>query len=190
MRFMELKRSSYILLAGVLFFAFCWIVGVILDDSWTFGVNTMSELGISDTFAKYLFLAGCVVTGLCISVYGYIENRETGISLKDYAFYVLILSGILLIGVGVFTMDYGIIHNIFAWLFFGSLYIVMILYTIYSVKIKNYGVAILTFVILITGVLLIILTPLAFIESVFVILFMAWMIIIDISKYTNGMCIC
>lgn len=189
MRFTELERSSYILLTGVLFFACCWIAGVILDGSWTFGVNTMSELGISDTFAKYLFLAGCVVTGLCISVYGYIESRETGTTLKEYAFYILILSSILLIGVGIFTMDYGIVHNIFAWLFFGSLYVFMIIYMIYFVIKRYYSVAILTFAILITGVLLIILTPLAFIESVFVILFMAWMIIIDISKYTNRICI-
>lgn len=189
MRFSELERSSYVLYIGVLFFAACWIAGALIDRSWTFGVNTMSELGISDTFAKYLFLVGCVGAGICVSIYGYLESRETVTDLKEYAFYALMLAGAFLIGVGIFTMDYGILHSIFTWLFFGTLYIVMIIYMIYSRRKRNCHVAILTFAILITGIVLIILTPLAFVEPIFVILFMIWMIAIDISKYHCRICI-
>ncbi|MGI6472733.1 MAG: DUF998 domain-containing protein [Candidatus Methanomethylophilaceae archaeon] len=189
MRFSELGRSSCVLYIGILFFAVCWIAGALIDRSWIFGVNTMSELGISDTFAKYLFFAGCVVTGVCISLYGYMEGRETETVLKKYAFCALIPAGVFLIGVGVFTMDYGILHSIFTWLFFGTLYIIMIIYMIYSRRRRNCHVAILTFAILVTGVVLIALTPLAFVEPIFVILFMVWMIVVDITKNTCRMCI-
>ena len=189
MRFSELDRSSYVLYIGILFFAGCWIAGALIDRSWTFGVNTMSELGISDTFARYLFLAGCVGAGLCVSLYGYFESSETGSALKQYSFYALIPAGLFLIGVGIFTMDYGIVHTIFTGLFFGTLCIVMIIYMIYSRRKRHCQVAIPTFLILVTGVVLIIMTPLAFVEPIFVILFMAWMILINVSKNSCKMCI-
>lgn len=189
MRFSEFDRSSYILYVGIFFFAVCWIAGALIDRSWTFGVNTMSELGISDTFARYLFLAGCIVAGLSVSLYGYLESRETKTVLKQYSLYALILAGIFLVGVGIFTMDYGIVHSIFAWLFFGTLYIVMIIYLVYLRRKRHCQVALPTFLILVTGVILIIATPLAFVEPIFVILFMAWMILINISKNSCKMCI-
>lgn len=178
----KIERSTYILFTGIVVFAICWISAVLIDGTWVFGVNTMSELGISDTFAKYLFLIGCVAAGLCMISYGAQMALKTDVMLSRVFFHIFQIAGFSLAGVGIFTMDTSL-HGFFTILFFTLICIIMIFHAIYTVLQKNYPLSLISIGIIVSGAVLIVLTPIAFIEPIFVILFMIWVIIIDSLKY-------
>ena len=178
----EIKRSTYILFVGIAIFAFCWIAAIFVDGTWVFGVHTMSELGISDSFAKYLFFIGCVEAGMCVAIYGFIMARETKSLLHRSVYYVFQIAGFFLVCVGIFTMDYDI-HGFFAVTFFALIGISIMIYAIYAASQKKCLLSLISTVVVITGVVLMIFTPLAFMESVFVILFLFWILFVDITRY-------
>lgn len=182
MNLSEIKRSTYILFAGIIVFAICWISAVLIDGTWVFGVHTMSELGISDSFAKYLFLIGCVEAGICMIIYGAMIVRETKLSIPRAIYYIFIVAGFSLAGVGIFTMDYSM-HGVFTIAFFSLVSIILIVYAVYTTLQKNYILSLISTGIIITATILIIFTPIAFVEPVFVILFLIWILIIDSSRY-------
>jgi hypothetical membrane protein len=179
----EIKRSTYILFTGIVVFAICWIAAVLIDGTWIYGVDVMSKLGISDSFAKYIFLIGCVEAGICIFIYGFIMARETRMLLRRVVYYIFQIAGFLLMGVGVFTMDYDI-HGFFAVTFFAMIGISVIIYAIYAALQKNRLLCLTSTGVAIAGILMMSFTPLAFVESTFVILFLIWILIIDLSEYT------
>lgn len=183
MKLSDVKRSSYILLIGLVFFAICWISAALADRTWEFGVQTMSELGISDTAARYWFLIGCVGTGFCVTLYGMIEAANATLGLQRYFYRILPLAGVLLIGIGIFTMDFGKIHGFFAITFFLTIYVAMIVYALYATYEKKTLISAITWIIIVIGAILLVLTKIAFVEPVFVILFMVWIGAIDMSKY-------
>jgi hypothetical membrane protein len=179
------KIPSVILFVGIALFALCWIGAVLLDPSWTFGVDTMSELGISETNARYLFLIGCAGTGICTCAYGALMTYSLKPLLLRSVFAILSVSGIFLIGIGFFTMDTNL-HVVFTVAFFISIALCMVNYTIYAAFAEeNYLLAIYTAVLIATNILLLLLTPLAFVEPVAVILFMVWILSINHSFFWN-----
>lgn len=179
------KIPSMVLFIGIALFAFCWMGAVLLDPSWTFGVNTMSELGISETDAKYLFLIGCAGTGICTCVYGALMAYSLKPPLLRSVFVILSIAGIFLMGVGFFTMDTDL-HIVFTVAFFVSVALCMVSYIPYAAFAEeNYLLAIYTVVLLVANILLLLLTPLAFVEPVAVILFMVWILSINHSFFWN-----
>ncbi len=179
------KIPSVILFIGIALFALCWIGAVLLDPSWTFGVDTMSELGISGTNARYLFLIGCLGTGVCAFAYGALMAYSLKPVLLRSVFIILSVAGIFLMGVGSFTMDTDL-HIVFTAAFFISIALCMIDYTLYVASAEeNYVLAIYTAALIVGNVILLLLTPLAFVEPVAVILFMVWVLSINHSFFLN-----
>jgi hypothetical membrane protein len=92
-------------LIAVVIFAIAWICAASLEPGWHFGVNTLSEFGISDTAAKYYFNYGCMITGILVTIFG---AGRTG-SAKNLGQAVggalLFSGGIALALIGVYTMD-------------------------------------------------------------------------------------
>ncbi|MCL1811493.1 MAG: DUF998 domain-containing protein [Methanomassiliicoccaceae archaeon] len=91
---------------GVAVFVFSWLCAASADSAWQFGVNTLSELGVSDTDASCYFNLGCcAVTGILIAALGCgrtIYSKNAG---HIACGVLLAFGGILLVLVGVFTMD-------------------------------------------------------------------------------------
>ncbi len=179
------KIPSVVLFIGMALFAFCWIGAVLLDPSWTFGVNTMSELGISETGARYLFLIGCAGTGMCTCIYGALMAHSLKPLFLRSVFIILSISGLFLMGIGFFTMDTDL-HIVFTAAFFISIALCMINYALYvAFAEENYLLAIYTAILIVANILLLVLTPIAFVEPVAVILFMVWILSINHSFFLN-----
>ena len=65
MRFPGLRIIGYIAIAAPLLFVTLWISSATIDGSWQFGVNSLSDMGISDNaVSAFLFNFGCMVTGI------------------------------------------------------------------------------------------------------------------------------
>ena len=92
-------------MVAVAVFSIAWICAASIETGWHFGVNTLSEFGISDTAARYYFNYGCMITGILVTIFG---AGRTGFS-KNLGHAVggalLFSGGIALALVGVFTMD-------------------------------------------------------------------------------------
>lgn len=107
-------------IAMAFFFAMVWIVAASNDPNWSLGVNTLSDMGISDVqLTADLFMYGCMIAGALAFVFGlgkaYNEanaSRASGI--------MVAFAGVFLILVGLYNKDYGNgnLHQTVAMLFF------------------------------------------------------------------------
>ena len=112
--FTRARRASYLGIFSVLVFAISWIVAVTLDGSWAYGVNMVSDLGVSSSLgARIAFLIGCVGGGIGFMGYGYSVMRSCSRPLVKLAYALCILSGFCLIGVGLFN-ETTVFHYPFA----------------------------------------------------------------------------
>lgn len=113
--------QSVVAAAGIIgAFAFCvlWMIAVFADPSWTFGENTISDLGISESeTAKVAITIGCIITGAVMALFG-IGKVWNGKSAIAAAGVFICMAGIFLALVGVFNKDVGDIHKFIAYLFF------------------------------------------------------------------------
>ncbi len=99
---------------GVAVFMTIWLFASAADPAWEFGVNTLSEFGISDTDAKLFFNFGCMITGILMAVFGVgraAYGKNVGHSVGGSMIFV---AGVALALVGVFTMDQGYVHSFVA----------------------------------------------------------------------------
>lgn len=88
-------------------FAIAWIVAACGDVTWVVGENTLSDLGVSDVgVSADAFNYGCIICGALFAIFGVGKaafekrcNSASGI--------MMIIAGLALIGVGVFTKDFG-----------------------------------------------------------------------------------
>ena len=114
MRFPELRMIGYIAIAAPLLFVALWISSATIDGSWQFGVNSLSDMGISDNaVSAFLFNFGCMITGILgmivgagLIVYG---KRTLKVGGAVYIIGMLFLSL-----VGVFTLDNYDMHRFVA----------------------------------------------------------------------------
>jgi len=115
---------SWLGMIGVAVFLIAWACAASIDTAWQFGVNTLSEFGVSDTDASLYFNYGCMITGILVAAFGlgraaYPKNKwHVGGGI------FLALGGIFLALVGMFTMDSWDTHRLVAiymttFLFFG-----------------------------------------------------------------------
>ena len=105
-------------LLAVLAFVAMWIACVLLDSSWTWGQNAISDFGISDTDAASYFKYGMIIAGALLAVFGVGEafnKKQTGYIVSGI---MLVLTGICLALVGTFTLNYynGDLHHMFAYM--------------------------------------------------------------------------
>lgn len=92
---------------AVAVFSVAWMCAAAVDPSWVFGKNMISEFGISDTNAKYLFNYGCMVTGALTVVFGLGYIIRTKCNKNKIIGVIIATGGVFLALVGVFTMDTG-----------------------------------------------------------------------------------
>jgi hypothetical membrane protein len=100
---------------GVAAFIFAWVCAASIDTAWQFGVNTLSEFGISDTDASLYFNYGCcMITGAFIVAFGI--GRAACAKNKGHAAggTLLAVGGVFLALVGWFTMDAWDTHRLVA----------------------------------------------------------------------------
>jgi hypothetical membrane protein len=112
---MKIKRDyntafSWFGMIGVAVFLIAWLCAAAVDTTWEFGVNTLSEFGISDTAASEYFNYGCMLTGLFVVLFGLGRILAAKNAYYTVGGTLLIMGGFFLAMVGVFTMDAGDTH--------------------------------------------------------------------------------
>lgn len=101
-------------------------IAIFADANWTFDVNSLSDLGISSTkFAADLFNYTCMCAGILIALFAVGKFLIRCGADKASAVFLL-LGGLFLIGVGIFTKD-SCYHNYITWLYFITVVIAMII---------------------------------------------------------------
>ena len=102
-------------MVGVAVFIIAWMCADAVDAAWQFGVNTLSDFGVSDTDAKLYFNYGCCgLAGIFVGVFG-IGRALYGKNAGHAAGGVLLaFGGAALILVGIYTLDDGDAHKIVA----------------------------------------------------------------------------
>ena len=105
---------AWVGMVGVAAFITVWLCAENADAAWQFGVNTLSEFGISDTDAKLYFNFGCMITGILVAVFGVGRTLYAKNAGHIAGGVFLFFGGIALALVGFFTMDDGNIHNFVA----------------------------------------------------------------------------
>ena len=103
-------------LLAVAAFVVMWLACIGADTSWVWGSDPISDFGVSDTDAATFFKYGMVLTGALAAVFGVGETfnkSQFGYILSGI---MLILCGICMAFVGVFTSSTGDLHLMFAYM--------------------------------------------------------------------------
>ncbi len=102
--FSKVRRASYIGVLSVAIFSICWIVAAMLDGSWVYGANMVSDLGVSAVrSARVVFEAGCIAAGIGFAGYGYSIMSVCSRPLVKITYALCMVCGFCLIGVGLFN---------------------------------------------------------------------------------------
>ena len=137
MQFPELKYFGYAAIAASIVFPIMWIVSATTDGSWTFGVNSLSDMGISDNaFSAFMFNSGCMITGLfgmAVGLAAFVYGKKT----IRYGSLLYMFSMLSLFFVGVFTLRTDM-HYVVATLFFVVCGISIIVISVSDYKVSWY----------------------------------------------------
>jgi hypothetical membrane protein len=103
---------------------FAFAVAIFSDGNWFFDENMLSDLGVSsDDFARNLFMATCIIGGVCTAIFGFgklmIKHK-----LDAASGFFLVIAGIFLIAVGLFDKT-TTVHSISAPMYFFMMLISM-----------------------------------------------------------------
>ena len=104
MKVPELKMFACLAFVMPVFFSVMWIMSATIDGQWTFGVNSLSDMGISENaVSAFLFNFACIFTGLFGAVIGFGSVAYGKRTIKAGGI-LYIISMIFLSFVGVFTL--------------------------------------------------------------------------------------
>lgn len=98
-------------LIAIAAFIIAWMGAAALDPAWEFGVDELSDLGVSETDAQYYFNYGCIITGALIALFGIgnaLYHRNYGETVGGC---FLVLGGIFMALIGIFTSDSPDMHK-------------------------------------------------------------------------------
>lgn len=113
--FMQPRHTVWVCLFAIFVFGLCWVLGVVFDDNWVYGVNFISNLRGSDSIlAVVAFIVGCCLSGMGFMLFGYLVNRQCSRRVVKWEYMFCIVAGLFLIGVGIFHPN-NPIHLISAW---------------------------------------------------------------------------
>lgn len=101
---------------AVVAFAITWLACYSVDTAWTWGKDSISDFGLSETDAASFFKYGCAVSGILLAVFGVgevINRKQFGYIFSGI---MTVLAGICLVFVGFIDLGYngGNIHHFFA----------------------------------------------------------------------------
>ena len=104
MKVPELKMFAYLAFIMPVFFSIMWIMSATIDGHWTFGVNSLSDMGISEnSVSAFLFNFACIFTGLFGAVIG-LGSVFYGRKTIKAGGILYVISMLFLSMVGVFTL--------------------------------------------------------------------------------------
>ena len=174
--FTRARRASYLGIFSVLVFSISWIVAAIMDGTWVYGMNMVSDLGVSTVFgARLAFTFGCVVGGLGFRAYGYQVMRSCSRPLVKLTYALCILCGFCLIGVGLFN-ESTLLHYPFA-MSLGGLAIAAIIISLGDDLIQHKNESALKTIIIFGVFLLSLLGARPFAEATAIIALMTWIFV-------------
>jgi len=108
-------------LAGVAFFAVCWIIAATGDPGWVFGESMISDLGASGLDTEVVFNSGCILGGMLVLISGIGMTTVKKEKIYFASGIIVALTGVFLTMIGLFPEDVGSAHVIFALLVFAAL---------------------------------------------------------------------
>ncbi|MBO4502050.1 MAG: hypothetical protein J5707_00105 [Candidatus Methanomethylophilus sp.] len=85
--------------------AFCamWLICYLADSSWTWGINTISDFGVSSAAADY-FNYGVVLFGMILAVYGLGKTQSSAVTSRVSG-NLIAIGAIFIALMGLFTVD-------------------------------------------------------------------------------------
>lgn len=108
---------GWIGLIAVAVFAVMWLACLSVDSSWEWGVDSLSQFGVSDTDAADYFMYGCIASGAILAVFGiglaWSQSPRAGLVSAGVLY---IIAGVCVALLGYFDLDYegGDLHDFFA----------------------------------------------------------------------------
>lgn len=183
MRIPCLKMFGYTAIGAPLLFAVCWILSASTDGSWQFGVNSLSDMGISDNaVSAFLFNFGCIITGILGIIIGFgmltYGKRTLWIGAIPYMVGMMFLSL-----VGVFTLDNPNVHDRVASAFGLFTGIALIIASASDWRLSWYLYA--DVILLVLSVFEIMTQPFPMWEAVTTIVTMVWVFILGLKVMRN-----
>ena len=168
-------------ISGAFLFSVVWILAVSADTTWTFGINTLSDLGVSSVaIAADLFNFGCISTGLLMMVFGLGKTRSP--YPHDSASGVLfMIAGLFLALVGVFPSDNRDIHLFVAYTFFTVATIAIVVSVVGDGKYGRNISAAMGGCIVLIGIASAFFQTIEGLEAICVMCFLAWVVIDSIK---------
>ena len=175
MKVPELKVFAYLAFIMPVFFAVMWIMSATIDGHWTFGVNSLSDMGISDNaVSAFLFNFACIFTGLFGAVIGFGSVAYGRRTIKT-AGILYIISMLFLSLVGVFTL-HSPLH-----FFVASSYGVFITLSLLVTSVSDWKLSwyfYLDLVIIVGGLIVVLTQEFAVWEAIMVIAALIWTLVI------------
>lgn len=183
MKFPELRFFALLSLIMPIFFATMWISSATIDGEWTFGVNSLSDMGVSENaVSAFLFNFGCIMTGLggfIISIGTFAYGKRT----LRFSGLIAAASFIFLSLVGVFTLNIFPVHSFVASTFGVLLFISMVLSSVSDFKVSWYLYFDIPFIMAIAAIVLT--QPFAVWEAITVIGAMVWILVLGYKMHVR-----
>ena len=179
----ELRMFAYLAFIMPVFFSVMWILSSTIDGGWTFGVNSLSDMGVSENaVSASLFNIGCVVAGLggfVISIGTFAYGRRT----LRIGGLIAAASFIFLSLVGIFTLQNYPIHSFVASTFGVLLFISVVLSSVSDLGVSWYLYFDILFIIAIAAVVLT--QPFPVWEAMTVIGSMVWILVLGYKMHVH-----
>lgn len=172
-------------IALVICFTFVWVAAVAIDGGWVFGVNMISDLGVSSSFAHYVFGWGAIATGILVISTGLAMSSMREDAVGKTPFLLLVLAGAMLMLVGIFN-EHTAPHLPSAVALFVAVWISMIILAARDLLRGERLFGSVNAVFALLNLFLFISTPLAFFEAMGVFLFMLWALMLSYAVLTGA----
>ncbi|MCG7844717.1 MAG: DUF998 domain-containing protein [Methanomassiliicoccales archaeon] len=113
-----IKWGSLAGIVGAVAFSVLWAAAILADGHWLFGTETLSELG-GFRPGRCFFNTGVMVMGIMVIPLGAALYSELGHGMMGRISTAMFsISGVLLVGIGLFPINTGAPHTFFSWAFF------------------------------------------------------------------------
>lgn len=172
---LDLRGSAFIGLLGIAVFSLCWLCAVLIDSSWTFGTNMVSDLGVSDTYARYFFNYGSIIAGVLLCAYGLLSTYYSKPVFERISYLLIGLAGAFLIGVGSFTENTGWPHNFSAYSLFILAALSAIIRMFIDLKHRDFVPAAITFLLIVSTIAVAYVETFPFLEAFAIIILLIWL---------------
>ncbi len=166
-----------------LFFPAMWAIAAKLDGEWSFGHNSLSDMGVSSNLmTAIMFNVACIVTGALIMLYFYeLAKRDNGGGVAGA--YIASISGFFLAMVGVFNLNTGAFHYFFATTFGFLATAGVVFYTMRDINRRRGPQSVLTVVLLIIGLYVTLTSIFEVWEPIVVILGLIWLFLFSVGTF-------